>query len=85
MSTTELRNKMADMVAALKQGKRIKIIHRSEVLATITPETPQPKLFNAEKFKRALAKMKPRKLIPVEDRDKIYRAHLEEKYGKGVS
>jgi antitoxin (DNA-binding transcriptional repressor) of toxin-antitoxin stability system len=84
MSTTELRNKMAEMVAALKQGKRVKIIHRSEVLGTITPETPKPKIFDAEKARKALAKMKPRKLISIEDRDKVYRANLEAKYGKRV-
>lgn len=84
MSTTELRNKMAVMVAALKQGQRVKIIHRSEILGTILPESSEPKKFDAEKAEKALAKMEPRKLISIKDYDKIYRDNLEEKYGKRV-
>lgn len=84
ISTTDLRTKSTELVEALKQGKRIKLIHRSQIVGTISPEAPQPKKFNAEKVKKLLTKLKPRKLIPVEDRDKVYRANLEEKYGKRV-
>lgn len=86
MTTTDLRTKTPELVHILSQGVSIKLIHRSKIIGKIQPEQKIPtKIFNAEEFQKAIAAFKPKKLIPRKDRDRIYRKHLEEKYGKGIS
>ena len=84
ITTTELRTKSSKLVKTLKEGGTVRLIHRSKIIGEILP-TYEPKPFDADKFERFLDRIKPKKLVPKEERDKIYRKHLEEKYGKSLS
>lgn len=83
ITTTQLRTKSSQLVDALRKGTSVSLIHRSEVIGKIQP-AQEPKPFDPEVFRKLLKEIKPKKLIPREDRDKVYRAHLEEKYGKNL-
>ncbi|HLC88205.1 MAG TPA: hypothetical protein VJG66_04090 [Patescibacteria group bacterium] len=85
MTTTDLRTKSSELVKTLKEGRSVDLIHRSEVIGEIKPKIKDPKPFDAEKFKRLLKLIKPKKTIPRSQREKVYRRHLMEKYGKGLS
>lgn len=83
ITTTELRTKSSKVVQTLREGGTLRLIHRSRVVGEIQPvQEPQP--FNPEAFERFLDSIKPKKLIPQKYREKIYRKHLEEKYGKNL-
>ena len=84
ITTTELRTKSTKLVKTLKEGGALRLIHRSKVIGEILP-TYEPKPFNYDLFEKFLDSIKPKKLIPKKDREKIYRKHLEEKYGKSLS
>ncbi len=83
ITTTELRTKSSKLVRTLRDGGTLRLIHRSHVIGEILP-TYEPKPFDPDKFEKFLNGIKPKKLILKKDRDKIYRKHLEEKYGKGL-
>lgn len=86
MTTTDLRRKTPQLVQILSQGGTVSLVHRSKVIGTVKPvENNQPKPVDIEAFKKALAALRPIKIIPRRDRERIYRKHLEEKYGKGIS
>lgn len=84
ISTTELRTKSSQVVKTLKEGGTLRLIHRSRVIGEIFP-TQDPKPFDPDEFGKFLDSIKPKKLISKKDREKVYRKHLEEKYGKGIS
>lgn len=86
ITTTQLRTKSSRLVSDLKKGKKLSLMHRSQVIGEITPisSSVEKVIFDVKKFKEAMKALKPKKLIPREDRDKIYRKHLMEKYGKGL-
>ena len=84
ISTTGLRTKSAQLVQSLKKGTRVSLIHRSKVIGVIEPATDQLKKFDAEKFKKLVKKLNLPKTTYAQ-REKIYRAHLMKKYGKGLS
>lgn len=86
ITTTELRTKSSELVTALKQGNSVSLIHHSKVIGKINPEQDkQVTITDIKKFKKMLASIRPKKIIPREDREKVYRQRLEEKYGKGLS
>jgi len=88
ITTTELRTKSSELVKNLQNGAKISLIHRSKVIGVIQPVEEELKLVDGATFQKAvkaLQKLKPKKLIPVEKRDEVYRKHLEEKYGKNLS
>ena len=84
ITTTELRTKSSQVVKTLKEGGKLSLIHRSRVVGEIVP-VQEPKPFDPEAFGKFLDSIRPKKLIPKKDREKIYRKHLEEKYGKDLS
>lgn len=84
ITTTELRTKSSKVVRTLKSGGNLRLIHRSKVIGDITPSY-EPKPFNPQAFEKFLAKLKPKKLVSRKERDRIYRKHLEDKYGKDLS
>ncbi|MDP3973335.1 MAG: hypothetical protein Q8P92_00725 [Candidatus Daviesbacteria bacterium] len=84
ITTTELRTKSSQIVKTLSEGGRLSLIHRSKVIGEILP-TYEPKPFDPEAFRKLLRDIKPKRLIPKKDREKVYRKHLEEKYGKDIS
>lgn len=86
ITTTELRTRSKELVKVLQEGRSVDLIHRSRVVGEIKPtQTPLVTITNIEEFRKALRAAKPTKIIPRSQRDKIYRKHLMEKYGKDIS
>lgn len=84
ITTTQLRTESSKLVKTLKTGGTLRLIHRSQVIGEIIP-TYEPKPFNPDDFEKFLNRLKPKKLVSRKNRDKIYRKHLEDKYGKSLS
>lgn len=82
ITTTDLRTKTPKLINTLKQKGEVSLIHRSKIIGIIKPIENPPKLFDVEKFRLFLKSIKPIKIVPRSQRDKIYRKHLMEKYGK---
>lgn len=86
ITTTQLRTKTSDLVSSLKKGARVFIIHRSKVIGVIEPVKEKAvKITDVQAFKKFLKGLKPKKIIPRSQREKIYREHMMKKYGKGLS
>ncbi|MBI2600985.1 hypothetical protein HYW42_03450 [Candidatus Daviesbacteria bacterium] len=83
ITTTELRTKSSKLVKTLKGGGTLRLIHRSKVIGQIMP-IYEPKPFDAKKFEKLVKNLKLPKTTYAQ-REKIYRAHLMKKYGKGLS
>jgi len=84
ITTTDLRTKTSQLISELKKGSRISLIHRSKVVGIIEPAAPEPKPFDAFKFNQLAKKLNLPKTTYAQ-RERIYRAHLMKKYGKGIS
>ncbi len=84
ITTTELRTQTSKLVKALERGESISLIHRSKVVGAIKPARLEGKPFDPEKFREIINSLKLPKTTYAQ-RDKIYRKHLMEKYGKGIS
>lgn len=86
ITTTELRTKSKKLVNALKSGESVSLIHRSKVIGKIAPHKEETRTIKDIKaFEKLLDSMKPKKIIPRKERERRYRKHIMEKYGKGVS
>jgi hypothetical protein len=85
ITTTQLRTQTSAFVEALLAGKSIDLIHRSKNLGVLTLTEKKPvKLFNAERFLKLATELNLPKTTYAE-REKRYRKHLMEKYGKNLS
>lgn len=84
ITTTQLRTKSKQLVMALHDGEAVELVHRSNVIGTIQPIDPPLKIFNAKKVEKIVNELN-LPYIPKKERENIYRKHLEEKYGKGIS
>jgi hypothetical protein len=85
ISTTQLRTKSKELINTLKRGKKVKLVHRSQVIGEITPDLEfGSKPFNVKKFQAAIKALNLPKTTH-QEREKNYRRHLEKKYGKPVS
>lgn len=84
ITTTDLRTKSSQLVSDLKKGTKVSLIHRSKIVGIIEPVVKSPKPFDAAKFK-LLVKGLNLPHTTYDQREKIYRAHLMKKYGKGIS
>lgn len=84
ITTTDLRTKSKDLVKALQEGHSVDLIHRSKIVGEIRPKIYDPKPFDVERFKKIVARLNLPKTTYAQ-REKIYRAHLMKKYGKGLS
>ena len=86
ITTTNLRTQTPKLVKALEKGDSISLIHRSKVIGVFQPKKQyEAPPINVEEFRKFIKSIKPKKLIPREKRDEIYRKHLMEKYGKNIS
>lgn len=85
ITTTNLRTQSSKLVETLKKGGSVSLIHRSKVIGEIKPKLIEAAPIEIESFREFLKSIKPRKLIPRKDREKVYRANLEKKYGKSIS
>lgn len=84
ITTTQLRTQSSRLIETLLAGKSVDIIHRSKVVGEIKPKRAVEKVFNAEKVLKLTKKLDLPKLTYTE-REKRYRRHLENRYGKGIS
>lgn len=84
ITTTDLRTKSKDLVKVLQEGRSVDLIHRSKIVGEIRPKIYDLKPFNAARFKRLVEKLNLPHTTPAQ-RERIYRAHLMKKYGKGIS
>lgn len=84
ITTTELRTKSKELVETLLAGQSINLVHRSKVVGEIKPKIYDPKPFDPDKMAAIARKMNLPKLS-YKEREKRYRKHLMEKYGKSLS
>lgn len=85
ITTTQLRTQTSTFVQALLAGQSIDLIHRSKNLGKITLSQDKPaKPFNAERFLKLAKELNLPKTTHTE-RNRLYRKHLMEKYGKNIS
>ncbi|MBI4066805.1 hypothetical protein HY407_00325 [Candidatus Gottesmanbacteria bacterium] len=86
ITTTQLRTKSSELVETLKKGGSVSLIHRSKVVAEIRPKNePKPLTkFDIKKLQKLAEKLNLPK-TSYKEREKRYRNHLTEKYGKGLS
>lgn len=86
ITTTELRTKSKQLVETLKMGDSVDLIHRSRVVGKIKP-VYDAKPLTKEGIKRIVEAAKKLNLpkLSYKERERIYRKHLMEKYGKGIS
>lgn len=85
ITTTDLRTKSSKVVDELKKGSTITLVHRSKVIGEIKPkkETKVLTKKDIEKLKEIAKKLNLPKMS-IKQREKIYRKHLMEKYGKNL-
>ena len=84
ITTTQLRTKSPKLINELKKGSSVKLIHRSKIVGIIKPAPLEGKIFDPEKFKKAIKALN-LPMTTYAQREKIYREHMEKKYGKGLS
>jgi antitoxin (DNA-binding transcriptional repressor) of toxin-antitoxin stability system len=82
ITTTDLRTQSSQLVETLMHGKKVSLMHRSRIVGEIVPVQPKANVFQLKKF-RELIKM-PSKHVTQAEAERIYRTHLEEKYGKNL-
>ena len=85
ISTTDLRTQSRKLIATLKKGESVSLIYRSKVVAEIKPKK-EVKVFTKSSIKklRELVRKLNVPKISYNERDRLYRKHLMEKYGKGL-
>lgn len=83
---TQLRTQAKELAKALEQGKTVSLIHRSKIIGVIKPESEVKVLqkTDIEEIKQLANKLNLPKMS-YSQRDRAYRKHLLEKYGKGIS
>ncbi len=85
ITTTDLRTQSSQLVQSLKLGKKISLVHRSQVIGEISPVRTDAKSFDIKRFRTFVKTAKLQDNLSYQERDKLYRKHLEKKYGKGLS
>ncbi len=87
ITTTDLRTQSTQLVNSLKQGKKVSLVHRSQIIGEISPVKPETKTLTKEGIikLKALAKKLNLPKLSYEEREKRYREHLTNKYGKNIS
>ena len=85
ITTTELRTKSKDLVNELFNGKVVKLIHRSKLIAKVIPgyETGI-KVIDSKRLQKKIDALDfPR--ITLKEMDRRYRYAMMKKHGKGLS
>jgi antitoxin (DNA-binding transcriptional repressor) of toxin-antitoxin stability system len=85
ITTTDLRTLSSQLVDSLKQGKKISLVHRSQIIGEISPIKKDAKIFDIKKFRVFIKTPLEGKSLNYQKRDQLYRKHLEAKYGKNLS
>lgn len=86
ITATQLRTRSKQLLKALEEGQSVSLVHRSKVVGQIKP-LYEAKPLTEEAIKRIQAAAKRLNLpkLSYKERDRIYRKHLMEKYGEGLS
>lgn len=84
VTTTDLRTQTPHLITALKQGLSVFLMHRSQIIGTISPAKSEKPAMTAEMVSEMYANLPKISSISSEERDRIYREHLMEKYGKDL-
>ncbi len=87
ITTTDLRTKSSALIISLERGDSISLVHRSKIIGIIKPAKKEPKPLTKEDIKKLQKIAQDLRLpeISYEEREKRYREHLMEKYGKNLS
>ena len=85
ISTTDLRTRSAELVEDLKAGYAVTLIHRSEVVGVIEPTKEESKKSSLQATRTFLEKAGTGEKLSPQVREKRYRDHLEENYGRHLS
>lgn len=87
ITTTDLRTKSSELIKALKEGYSVELIHRSRIIGKIKPAIEEPKPLTREGIEKLkkLAKELNLPKLSYRERERRYRKHLMEKYGKDIS
>ena len=81
ITTTQLRTQSTRLVKQLRLGAKVSLVHRSQVIGSISPCSQTAKKINVSLFKEFLDTVKPEKLVSQSTREKIYTKRLLQKYG----
>lgn len=85
ISTTDLRNKSPKLRDSLKKGDQTYLVHRSEVIGIISPYNEKKVIATAEKLENISKNLSSNVDYSYKQRKKIYKNHLNKKYGKNIS
>ena len=85
ITTTNLRTQSSRLVESLKRGKKISLVHRSQIVGEILPLKTKIKIFDLKTFHKFINSSKKANNLSAQEREHIYKKHLEEKYGKDLS
>lgn len=87
ITTTELRTRSKDLVAALLAGRSVGLIHRSKIIAEVKPKLIKPKIFSAKDAEEIKAISKRLNLPKLSDKeiDRRYREAMMKKHGQSLS
>lgn len=86
ITTTDLRTKSSELIEALKKGNSVSLIHRSKIVGEIKPKKQARPLTQKDILQlKKLAKELNLPKLSYKERERRYRKHLMEKYGKGLS
>ncbi|MDO8573746.1 MAG: hypothetical protein Q7R77_03280 [Candidatus Daviesbacteria bacterium] len=86
ITTTELRTKSKELVETLLAGQSINLVHRSKVVGRVEP-VYEPKPLTKEGIEQ-IKKLAEKFHLPktsYRERERRYRKHLMNKYGKSLS
>lgn len=85
VTTTGLRTQSPQVVRLLRKGESISLIHRSEIIGTISPDAMSAPVATPEKLTAFFTALRPKTLVPKVRRMSVYRDRLLKKYGKNIS
>ncbi len=82
LTTTNLRTQSSELVKLLQKGSSVSLVHRSQVIGIITPQTISPPVItDTAELEKLFAKIKPTKIFSKAKKEKVYSQHLKQKYG----
>ena len=85
LSVTDLRKKSSVLKDASKKGENLYIVHRSKIIGIFEPYVDQSKVATRKNLDAFFDAFPIKKNLSYEKRKSIYKTHLLEKYGKGLS
>lgn len=85
ITTTDLRTESSKLVGALQLGKKVSLIHRSQIVGEIIPVQKKTHTFDLKKFREYIKESSSGDSLSDKQRELLYKRHLKQKYGKGLS